>query len=204
MKRIFSFLLPVVALVMLSNSPAHSQIFMRAMGASGTPYPGIIEGESTSEDYSRFIEVLAYSHGIAGCPEAAKGPGGGASACKTSVGSLNIAMDLNKSVIPFKYYAMTGRILPSLDLIFRKAAGDRGGYEYYRIRMEDVVISSMQESASDEQIPKFSIEFNASKVAWGYRMQNPNGSAGNFNSFGWDIRANKPWTYQFPSMANTF
>jgi type VI secretion system secreted protein Hcp len=196
MKKTCSSLLAVLSF-MFSISSVNAQIFLKATPASGTPYP-VISGGSTAKGYENQINVEAYSLGIAGCPAEA-GHGAGAGACKTSIGALSIMMQINSSVIPFKYYVTTGKHLPSVDLAFLKTGGENTAYEYYKIHMEDVVISSMQESASGNESPQFSVELNALRIAWAYIPQNDKGGIGPSSTFAWDVAANKSWNYTFPS-----
>jgi len=178
----------------------NAQIYMKLAGPTG-----IIKGEATAESYMDQIDIMAYSSSIAGCPAVNNGPGasGGGGACKAIVSHLQVIVLLNRGVIPMKQLILTGKILPYLELSFTRNNGDSGPEEYYKIRMEDVIISSMQESANDDQRPTFSVQFGSKKIAWAYRIQNRDGSMGQYQSAGWDLSANKPWTYNFPNAGGT-
>ena len=202
-------LLICLVLCLCAGTHVQSQIFLKVNAGAGITVPGTgpggwIQGESTNDTYRDQIEVLAYSNGIAGCPAGTRASGGGGqSACKTSISALTFVMSLNKSVIPMKALALSGRVIPNVEFFFVRQRSESQN-EYYKIRMEDVLISSIQESGSESERPTFSVEFDARRIAWGYRVQKPDGNMGNYVTTGWDVATNKAWNFTFPPSSTTY
>ena len=192
MKKLCSSLL-LLFVFMAFHSNAQD-VFLKAMGPSGSAYPGLIKGDATERGHENEIKVLSYSTGVAGCPVGA--PTNGAKACKVSVSSLSFMTQFSEGVNPLRHFALTGTILPTADFVFEKSSGGGAPNAYYKIHMEDVTVSSIQESGSSE-MPMFAVEFSAARIAFGVYKQN---SSGNFvlaSSVGYNVATNSSWSYSF-------
>ncbi|MEP6701096.1 MAG: type VI secretion system tube protein Hcp [Bacteroidota bacterium] len=186
MKKITIAMFVAFTLFTCFSNVLKAQIYLKATGPGNTA----ILGESTAVGFSNQIDVSAYSQGIAGCPVIT---GGGSGACKTSVGTFTFMMRINRSIIPLKALALSGNVLPNVEVSFVATGGDGTPYTYYKIKMEDVIISSMQESGEAPEFPTFSVELRVKRIAWGYRRQNRDGSLEPFSVTGWDVSSNQPW-----------
>jgi type VI secretion system secreted protein Hcp len=189
MKKLAGTLCLILAVLFYSVAGAQDMFLKVEAGGQG-PYSGLFDGESTILGHEREIIVLSYSHGIAGCP-----PGSSTSSCKSSFSGLNIMIEMTKSLINFKHYAATGKVVQSVDFVIRKAGATP--FDFYKVRMEGVTINSVQESGSSGGggKPMISVELTATKIAYLYIVQGEAGQVVEKFSFGWDIAQNKAWTY---------
>ena len=181
-----------ISIALLFAYSLNSQILVNITGTGN--FPGQVQGESTITGFENQIEATAYSNAIAGCQSTVSGSGGGA--CKTSIGSLAFTMKINRSVIPLKYFATNGLTLPSVDISFRSNNAD-GKYVYYRIRLENVLVSAIEEGGTTSELPTISVELTPGRIAWAYYQQKSGGSPTLTASHGWSIADHTPWNYQF-------
>lgn len=167
--------------LMLACSCAFSQnsVVMKAM--NGTTK---LNGGSTVTGHLGEIDVYSDSHGEARCPT-----------CNVSqVTDLSVMINLSAATISFKKLLLNGTQLTSVDLTYIKPGTTP--FAYYKIHMENVTVTSVQESASSES-PIFSVSFAPSKIAWQQIAQKSDGSIGLKTSYGWDVTNNVEWLYVF-------
>jgi type VI protein secretion system component Hcp len=145
----------------------------------------LLNGGSVVPGHTGEIDAWSYSHGESIC----------ATGCPTSVSSFNFMMGINPASVLFKKLLFNGTLLTSVDVIFRKTAD---GFVYNKIRMEDVLVESVQESGSSEP-PTFAISLAPKRIAWQYRKQQEGSTAVKTKTtYGWDVQANAEWIYVFP------
>jgi type VI secretion system secreted protein Hcp len=192
MKKIVSLTL-LLASAVFSNINAQD-IFLKALAPSGGSYGGLINGGSNKDGHQNEIEVLSYSQGMASC--APNFNGGGGQACKPSIGSLTLMMRLSPGLNQLKYFLLTGLHLVSGDFVFEKPGNDNS-FVYYRIRMEDIAVVSIQESSSGSETPTISVELAASKIAWAIYTQDPTGNTTPPTKLGYNLATNTIWNYNF-------
>lgn len=169
------------------------KIYLKAIAPSGN-FAGLIKGNVNDARHANEIEVLSYSEGVAGCvPNFSRQ---GANACKTSISNLAFMMQFAEGVNPLRYFALNGERLRSADFVFEKASGE-GGAAFYKIHMEEVAVVSLQESGAGGETPMFSVEFAASRIAWGVYKQDARGQYQLASSVGFNLATNSPWTYSF-------
>ena len=85
---------------------------------------------------------------------------------------------------------VTGNFLKSVDIVYTKATGDEQ-QDFYRIQLEDALITSIQHYGSDEN-PMESVSFAFSRVKIGYNPE----AGGRLKAFierGFDLLTLKPW-----------
>jgi type VI secretion system secreted protein Hcp len=85
---------------------------------------------------------------------------------------------------------VTGNYLKKVDIIYDKPMGD-DQEDYYKIHMEDALITSIQHSGSNEN-PMESISFAFSKVKVSYNPEE-DGNLKGFIDKGFDVLKLKPW-----------
>lgn len=192
MKKVFCSALFLICLVSFSSLWAQ-KIYLKAVAPPGA-FGGLVKGNVMARGHENEIEVLSYSNGVAGCVPNFGRQGEGA--CRTSVGALAFMMQFAEGVNPLRYFALNGERLRTADFVFEKP-GREIGLVYYKIHMENVTVVSLQESGSGGEPPTFSIEFSASRIAWGVYRQNANGTTELASSVGFNLATNTPWTYAF-------
>ena len=194
MKKVFCFSLLLLFISFVANSQSY-KIFMKAVAPPGE-LGGMIIGNATDDKHNNEIEILSYSQGVASCsPSATRG---GLGACKASISDLSIMMTLSPGVNQLRALTLTGKKLLSADMAFeRNTAG--GAAVFYKIHMEDVAVTSAQESGSGggDSTPTVSISFAPTRIAWAIYQQKPDGSLELANTFGINLTTNTVWNYSF-------
>ena len=141
---------------------------------------GDVVGDATAKGYENWIEILSWSWGASN--PTTVGAGTGLSAGKVSVSDLSL-MKVADSATPRLMDAVaTGGHFPKAALAIRRSSD---GFEYMRVRLEDVMVSSEQLSAGGER-PTESISLSFARYVVDYTP----GPGKKTVSFGWDIGKN--------------
>jgi|SRR5579872_1295200 len=119
-----------------------------------------IPGESSDDKHKGEIEVLSFSWGVTQTTTSSSGGGGGAG--KAQVSAFSIVKQLDKSSpLFFEKACGGGNVGTGLFTLTDRATG----LGFYKVRFDDVLISSVQPAASAGQTtPMESISFNFTKV----------------------------------------
>ena len=197
MKKVFCFSLPGLFIVFAANAQSYN-MYLKAIAPPGE-LGGMIIGTSTVLGHENEIEIFSYSQGIASCmPNLTQGGGGGQGACKASVSDLSIMTKLSPGLNQLRALTFTGKKLLSADMVFERNTAT-GQAAFYKIHMEDVLVTSAQESGSGggDNTPTLSISFAPSRIAWAIYKQNTDGSLVLANTFGINVATNAVWNYSF-------
>ncbi len=182
----------VVASTLAANQTDHEPDLPSLMSADAAAVDYFlkiegIEGESTAEGHRGEIEILSYSWGASNSGGFASGAGGGAG--KVNFGSLRLTTAGVSIASPSLFDVLaTGKHLPTATLTLVKT--DQG-YDYLKVTLSDVVISSYQTAGAAGQVPIENIRLNFAQIEYEYTPQNPDGSLGASVKAGWDLAANK-------------
>ncbi len=146
-------------------------------------------GPSTSKQDA--IDILSFSFGASQTSVIGAGSSGGeARSGRASVQDVTIMKVVDK-VSPLLFDdCVTGNYLKKVDIIYDKPMGD-DQQDYYKIHMEDALITSIQHSGSSEN-PMESISFAFSKIKVSYNPEE-DGSLKGFIDKGFDVLKLKPW-----------
>ena len=147
---------------------------------------GDIKGESKDSKHAGEIDVLSWSWGISQTGSMAHGGGGGAG--KANFSDVSIMHALDKASPVLMKACATGEHIKEATLTARKAG--KGQQEYLIVKMNDILITSVQPSGSSED-PMESFSLQASKVDLEYKPQKEDGSLDAGLHFKYDIKANK-------------
>ncbi len=143
-----------------------------------------IKGESQDQKYKDAIEILSFAQeSFVECSTA----GGVANCSKTQTGNFAFDIRFGKANLGLRRYMYEGRVLPTVEIIFRKAG--QNPIEYYKILLEDVFVVRLSESINESEQAS-QLELKATKATWTYTPQNINGSAGTPTSFKWNFATN--------------
>jgi type VI secretion system secreted protein Hcp len=146
-------------------------------------------GPSTSKPDA--IDILSFSFGASQTAVIGAGSSGGeARAGRASVSDVTIMKVLDKTSPLLFDDCVTGNYLKKVDIIYDKPMGD-SQEDYFKIHMEDALITSIQLSGSSEN-PVESISFAFSKVKVSYNPEE-DGSLKGFIDKGFDVLKLKPW-----------
>lgn len=148
-----------------------------------------VEAETTDDKNKGAIEVESYSWGETQTGTAGKGGGQGAG--KVQPQDFHFVKKLDKSSPLLFIACATGQAFKSAILTARKAGG--GQQEYYKVTMEDVLVSSYQTggSSGSSVVPTDQISLNFAKMEISYKEQKADGSLGGEVKQKYDFAANK-------------
>ncbi len=150
---------------------------------------GDIKGESTDAKHKDHIEILSFTQSFINSYEGGSS-GGGAGAGKVQCGAVSMMKNIDKSSPLLLKGVATGQHFKDGVISFQSA--DRQAMEYYTITMNDVFVSELTQTDSQDPNRIFErLVLNARSYEFKYTPQNIKGSAGTPVSFKWDCAANK-------------
>jgi len=146
-------------------------------------------GPSTSKQDA--IDILSFSFGASQTSTIGVGSSGGESRSgRANLSDVSIMKVVDK-VSPLLFDdCVTGNYLKKVDIIYDKPMGD-DQQDYYKIHMENALITSIQHSGSSEN-PVESVSFAYSKIKVSYNPEQ-DGSLKGFIDKGFDVLKLKPW-----------
>jgi type VI secretion system secreted protein Hcp len=168
------------ALLPAQRSLAAVDMFLKLVDSNGQ----LIEGESVDQQHPKEILIASFSHGVT-VPTVVGGGGTG----RASFSGLDLTKTLDKASPLLYSYTAQGRHIQQAVLSVRFSGATP--FEFYRITLTDVIISSVQTSGAGER-PTESLSLNFTRIEWRYVPQNANGSAGTPVVTTWNIAANTP------------
>lgn len=149
---------------------------------------GDIKGESLDAKHKDEVEVLSWSWGVS--QSASISPGGGGGQGKPSFNDFNFTHRIDKASPVLLKACATGSHIKEATVTVRKAG--KGHQEFLIIKMNDVIITSVQMSASrDAAATAESVAMQFAKVDLEYKPQKADGSLDAGLHFKYDIKSNK-------------
>ena len=148
---------------------------------------GSIKGESLDAKHKDEVEVLSWSWGVS--QTGGTGPGGAGGTGKASFTDFHLTHQIDKASPLLMAACATGAHITDATITARKAG--KGQQEFLIIRMNDILITSVQPSLSDGQVGAESVSLQPAKVDLEYRPQKPDGSLDAGVHFKYDIKLNK-------------
>ncbi len=146
-------------------------------------------GPSTSKKDA--IDFLSFSFGASMSAVIGVGSSGSeARAGRANLQDVTIMKVVDKTSPLLFDDCVTGNYLKKVDIVYDKPMGD-SQEDYYKIHMEDALITSIQHSGSQEN-PVESISFAFSKIKVSYNPEEE-GSLKGFIDKGFDVLKLKPW-----------
>ena len=146
-----------------------------------------ISGEAKDHKHKNSIDIDSFTFSINQSGTMAKGGGGGAG--KASFTDLTVMKSADKSSPALMNACAIGKHLKDALLTVRKSGGQQE--EFYKIKLTDVLITSVQNSGAEGGNPTECVSLNFSKMEFDYKEQNEKGSTGGVVKFGFDLKANK-------------
>jgi len=147
-----------------------------------------IKGESADHKHKDEIHIESFSFGLAQTGTGHTGGGGGAG--KVAVQDITVSKYVDKSSPHLLLHCANGTHIKEGNLYVRKAGGTEP-VEYLKIKMVDVLISSVQESSGGGDLLMESVSLNFKKFHVEYQEQDEKGKPkGSPIPMGWDIAAN--------------
>lgn len=152
-----------------------------------------VDGESTDDKHSNWIEILSYSHGVSQMGSGSVSSGGGRSAERCDHSDFSIVKTLDKATPKLNLYCSDGTHVPEVKVELCRAGGAKEKYMEYKL--EDVIISSVRPGGSaqgGEALPLEEVSFNYGKITWTYNeLDHKTGKNKGSVEAHWDLHANK-------------
>lgn len=145
-----------------------------------------IAGESVDDKHKGEIEIESFSWGVSNTGTST-GSGGGAG--RAQFEDLTLVAATSSASPQLFGSTATGRHLKEALLTVRKAG--EAGAEYYKVALEDVLVSSYHNVGGEGQVPidQFSLSFG--KIEVSYAPQKADGSLDTPITAGWDLKQGK-------------
>jgi type VI secretion system secreted protein Hcp len=132
-----------------------------------------VDGEVRDETHPDTIEIESFSWGMT---NPSTTTGGGSGAGKVVMQDFHFTKKVDKSSPALMLNCATGRHIPKVELFLRKAGGDKP-VEYYKVTLEDCIVSSYSTSGSSAgDRPAESLSLNFTKITFAYQVQKDDGS----------------------------
>jgi type VI secretion system secreted protein Hcp len=148
---------------------------------------GDIKGESRDAKHKDEIEVLSFSWGVANAGPTA--PGGGAGGGKATFQDLAIVHGIDKATPELLKACATGLHIRDATITHRKAGA--GQQEFLIIKLNDVTITAVNHSGSEDQPYVESVTLKFANVDFEYKPQKADGSLDAGIHFKFDLKASK-------------
>ena len=149
---------------------------------------GDIKGESLDAKHKDEVEVLSWSWGVSQSGSIASGGGGGEG--KASFNDFNFTHRIDKASASLMKACATGSHIKEATITVRKAG--KGQQEFLIIKMNDVLITSVQMSMSnDAKAAAENVAMQFAKVDLEYKAQKADGTLDAGIHFKYDIKTNK-------------
>lgn len=140
-----------------------------------------VEGESTSKQ--KAIDIFSFGFG-ASMSTSLVDAGGAIRAGRADLSNVSVMKGLDKTSPQLFQHCVSGDFLKKVEIIYDKAMGDKQE-EYFKVEMEDALITSMQLSGSNEN-PTESLSFAFKKIKISYNPE-VNGKLKGFVHKGFDM-----------------
>src|SRR5687767_3835347 len=149
---------------------------------------GDIKGESLDAKHKDEVEVLSWSWGVAQSGSISPGPGQAQG--KANFNDFNFTHRIDKASPVLLKACATGSHIKEATVTVRKAG--KGQQEFLIIKMNDVLITSVQMSMSnDAKATAENVAMQFAKVDLEYKPQKPDGALDAGLHFKYDIKNNK-------------
>jgi type VI secretion system secreted protein Hcp len=151
-----------------------------------------VDGESTDEKHSNWIEVVSYSWGVDQPQSSSASSIGSLSAERANFAPFVVVKAIDKASPKLALGCAGGDHYPNAILQICRAGGDKQVYMEYK--MTDVMVSSFRPGGTNHgsDIPLEEVSFVYGKIEWKYTQTKVAGGAGSGNvAAGWDLKTNK-------------
>jgi type VI secretion system secreted protein Hcp len=166
-------------------------IYVKFEGASE------LQGDSTDTKHVNEIEVKSFQHKVFQPKSSSASTAGGHTAERTEHGEVLFTKDIDKATSKLLRAASAGTIYPKVIVTFYRAYGGKNTtstsqtrVDYYKIEMEDVVVSSVNTVIAEGELPMETFGLKYGKIIWEYKQHKMDGSATSTGKAGWDLRKN--------------
>jgi type VI secretion system secreted protein Hcp len=146
-----------------------------------------IKGEAKDQGHVGEIKIHSWSWGASQTTSVSGTGGSGAG--KASLSDISIMKDYDKSSPPLFQALLKGNHIKTGVLTAQKSAGEGSGKPFLKISLEEIFVTSVQDSGSSE-IPSESISFSYNKIKVEYFTQDETGKMASVTPVNYDLKAN--------------
>ncbi len=148
-----------------------------------------IEGESTDDKHSGWIEATNYNFGLSQAVSSTASSSGGASAERASFQDFAFTKQVDKASPLLALACADGTHINTITVELCRAGTDKVKFMEYKLT--NCIISSVSNSGGGGDFPNESLTINFGKVNWAYTVQKREGGGASGNvASGWDLQKN--------------
>jgi type VI secretion system secreted protein Hcp len=118
-----------------------------------------IDGESVDSKHAKWIEVLSFSWGISDGSRTTNQPGKASKASKVTVSDFSIMKTLDKATPKLFHKCCEGEHVADVSLEVMRSGGEKQ-LEYLKIKLTDVLISSVSPGGNVGNLPVETVSFS--------------------------------------------
>ena len=151
-----------------------------------------IKGESTDDKHKDSIELQSFSWGLSNAGSVRSDGGGGVG--KVNFQDISFMKRADTTSPQLMLACASGKHIQKVELHVREAAARKSNdytLDYMKITLENVMVSSFQQSGVDNSVPTDQFSLNFAKIEYSHARQ---GADGNFDRpvvASWDLATNK-------------
>jgi type VI secretion system secreted protein Hcp len=146
-----------------------------------------IEGDSTSDKYKGWIDVLSFGWGATNATTFSTSGGFGSG--KVNIQDFSFVKQPDMATAKLFRGVATGQHFTSATLSLVKAGGSQ--VEFMKLKMSDVLVTGYQTGGSAGMLPAEQVSFSFSKVELSTAEQKADGTIGAWDTISFDIAASK-------------
>lgn len=148
-----------------------------------------IDGESTDEKHTKWIELHSYSFNCSQVVGSAASTAGGRSSERVDVSDVTVSKDLDKASPKLFAKCCSGEHIAEITIELCRSTGKKQKYMEYKL--EDVLVTNYSPSGAGG-VPSEGLSLNAGKITLTYTATNAEtGKAEGNVSANWDTTNNK-------------
>lgn len=156
-----------------------------------------LQGDSTDTKHINQIEVSSFKHRVSQPKSSTASSAGGHTAERTEHGEMLFTKDIDKATTKLLRASSAGTVYPKVEITFYRAYGGKAAtstsqtrVDYYKIVLEDVVISSVDQLIGEGELPAETFGLKYGKITWEYKQHKMDGTSASTGIAGWDLRKN--------------
>lgn len=150
-----------------------------------------IKGESTDDKHKDWIEVSCVTGSIHQPGAAAVSTAGGMTSGRAALSDITFEKLADIASPVLHQHSAMGKTIPKAVFEFMRADGDGKPICYYKVMLENVMISGITFNSGENGVIREMIHLAYSKIKWEYIRQSIKGGAQGSTLGGWDCAAHK-------------
>ncbi len=150
-----------------------------------------IKGESADDRHKDWIEVSNVTWSVYQPRAESTSTAGGMTNGRAELSSLSFKKFADLASPVLQQTCAMGKTIPKATFEFMRADGEGKPICYYKVSLENVMISGVTPNSGDGGVVTEHIHFAYSKMKWEYTRQGIRGGSEGKTAGGWDCAANK-------------